>query len=184
MARLAIYSKGHMIRIVLTGAECTGKTTLAKALSGYYGAPWTGEFVRDYTAGLKRPLSEDDLEPIARGQLALEDSVLRSGGPLAIHDTNLFSSILYAKHYFDRELDWVNEAFLQRHYTLYLLCTPEGITWKPDPGQRESPEARERLQEKFRTGLVKLDLPMTALRGSQEARFGEAVLTVDTLLSP
>ena len=35
-----------MKRIVLIGAESTGKSTLAQELSGYYGEPWTGEFVR------------------------------------------------------------------------------------------------------------------------------------------
>lgn len=171
-----------MKRIVLTGAECTGKTTLTKALSGYYGEPWTGEYVRDYVAQLGRPLEQSDLEPIARGQLAQEDSALNHARRLTLHDTNLFSSILYAKHYFDTEIDWVNDAFLERDYSLYLLCTPEGIPWEPDPGQRESPAAREALHATFTAGLEKLKLPFIRLTGSPEARFGEAILAIDAVL--
>ena len=110
-----------MKRIVIAGAESTGKTTLAEALAGYYGEPWTGEFVRQYVDGLDRPLERGDLEAIARGQLAQEDFALDKAERFIIHDTNLLSSILYAKHYFDAEIDWVNDQFLARDYSLYLL---------------------------------------------------------------
>ncbi len=63
-----------MKRIVLTGAECTGKSTLAQALSGYYGEPWTAEFVRSYVDQLDRELIQTDLEEIFCGQIAAEDA--------------------------------------------------------------------------------------------------------------
>ncbi|MFU8848236.1 MAG: AAA family ATPase [Opitutales bacterium] len=171
-----------MIRIALTGAECTGKTTLAKALSGYYGEPWTPEFVRQYVESLDRELAHEDLDPIARGQLATEDRALKQAKRLILHDTNLLSTILYANHYFGAQLEWVNEQFLSRDYALYLLCAPEGIEWQADPGQRESPAARNELHGAFKESLQKLDLPYLELTGSQEARFGQAVLAIDRLL--
>lgn len=171
-----------MIRIVLTGAECTGKTTLVKALSGYYGEPWTAEYVRQYVNRLDRKLRREDLEPIARGQLESEDLALKQAKRLVLHDTNLLSSILYANHYFGEQLEWVNECFLSRDYALYLLCSPDGIAWQADPGQRESPAARAELHEKFKESLEKLHLPYLELTGSPEARFGQAVLAIDALL--
>lgn len=171
-----------MIRIVLTGAECTGKSTLAASLSGYYGEPWTAEFVRSYVEGLERELLSSDLEPIAKGQLAQEDSALRLGNRLILHDTNLLSTILYANHYFGEQLNWVNDSFLSRDYALYLFCSPEGVDWQDDPGQRESPAVRDVLHKKFREALLRLQLPNIELKGSREARFGEAVLAIDKLL--
>lgn len=168
-----------MIRIVLTGAECTGKTSLAKALSGYYGEPWTGEFVRQYVDTLDRELRREDLDPIARGQLETEDRALDQAEQLILHDTNLLSSILYANHYFGEQLEWANEHFLSRDYALYLLCSPDGIEWQPDPGQRESPTVRAELHKKFQESLGRLRLPHVELTGSQEERFGEAVLAID-----
>jgi nicotinamide riboside kinase len=170
-----------MIRIVLTGAECTGKSTLATALSGYYGEPWTAEFVRQYVDNLDRELKREDLEAIAQGQLRQEDGPLDRANRLIIHDTNLLSSILYANHYFGEQLNWVNDTFLSRDYTLYLLCSPEGIEWKDDPGQRDSPEARDALHEKFKQSLQRLQLSYQTLQGCKEARFGEAVLAIDKL---
>lgn len=172
-----------MIRIVLTGAECTGKTSLATALSGYYGEPWTAEFVRQYVDTLDRELTREDVEPIARGQLEQEDRGLGQAKQLILHDTNLLSSILYANHYFEEQVEWVNDCFLGRDYALYLLCSPEGIEWQADPGQRESSAARAGLHEKFKQSLQRLQLPHVELRGNEEERFGEAVLTIDRLLA-
>jgi nicotinamide riboside kinase len=171
------------LRIVVTGAECTGKTTLTRALSGYFGEPWSAEFVRGYVADLDRPLCEDDLEPIARGQLQLEDSSADKAKRLVLHDTNLLSSILYANAYFHKTLDWVNEAFLGRDYALYLLCLDEGIPWEKDGPQRDSPAARERLQETFKTSLEDMGLPFITLGGAPELRFGLAVKAVEERLA-
>lgn len=171
-----------MKRIVLTGAECTGKSTLAQALSGYYGEPWTTEFVRSYVDQLDRELTKEDLSFIAKGQIATEDASLCNATRLVLHDTNLLSSIIYANHYFGEVSDEVNEEFLQRDYTLYLLCTPEGIGWEADPGQRDSPAARVTLQSKFKESLDKLGLPYVELSGDEAARFGAATQAIDAVL--
>jgi len=171
-----------MIRIVVTGAECTGKSTLASSLSGYYGEPWTEEYVRSYVEKLDREINSSDLEPIAKGQLALEDHPIELAKRFILHDTNLLSTILYANHYFGEQLDWVNDAFLRRDYDLYLLCTSEGVDWQDDPGQRDSPAARDALEGKFKESLQRLQLAHLELTGSPEARFGEAVLAIDQLL--
>lgn len=171
-----------MKRIVLTGAECTGKSTLAQALSGYYGEPWTGEFVRSYVKRLDRELAQEDLEPIFRGQLAIEDASLHKATRLILHDTNILSSIIYANHYFETTCNWTNEAFLARDYTLYLLCSADNIDWQADPGQRHSPIARAELQFKFKQSLDKLQLPYIELSGDQTIRFGEAIKAIDEVL--
>lgn len=170
-----------MKRIVVTGAECTGKSTLTQALSGYYGEPWTPEYVRDYVNRVKRELTPADLEPIARGQIVAEDACLANAKRFALHDTNLLSSIIYANHYFGTVINWVNEAFLSRDYTLYLLCTPDSIDWQDDAGQRDSPFARTELQAKFRESLTKLQLPHVELCGDQTARLAQAIKAIDTL---
>jgi nicotinamide riboside kinase len=171
-----------MQRVVLTGAECTGKSTLTQALSGYYGEPWTAEFVRIYVDRIRRQLRPEDLEPIARGQLAAEDNSMSQAERFVLHDTNLLSSIIYANHYFGTTIDWVNEAFLSREYSLYLLCSPVGITWQDDPGQRDSPSARAALHAKFKESLDHMKLPYVELSGDATARFGEAIRAVDAVL--
>lgn len=171
-----------MQRIVITGAECTGKSTLAQALSGYYGEPWTPEFVRIYVERVQRELQAEDLPEIFAGQQALEDAALENADRCLFHDTNLLSSLLYASHYFGHRQDAEQARFLEREYTLYLLCSPRGIDWTADPGQRDSPEARDTLQEKFKASLDILELPYIELHGDLSARMSRAVRAVDALL--
>ncbi len=170
-----------MKRIVITGAESTGKSTLAQALSGYYGEPWTGEYVRDYVNQIDHALNVDDLEAIAEGQFAYEDAGPLKAKRLVLHDTNILSSIIYANHYFDQSIEWVNDRFLTSNYTLYLLCMPD-IPWVPDEGQRESPEERDKLHKLFKESLESLQLPYVEISGDQAARFGTAIQAIDTVL--
>ncbi|TVP78338.1 MAG: NadR-like protein [Puniceicoccaceae bacterium] len=169
-------------RIVITGAECTGKSTLTQALSGYYGEPWTAEYVRSYVEQVRREPELADLPKIFAGQLTSEDAALNQATRCVLHDTNLLSSILYANHYFEQREESEMEQFLSRDYALYLLCSPEGVPWKADPGQRDSPEARDRLHAKFKESLDTLQLPYIELTGASTARFGEAVRAIDGLL--
>ena len=171
-----------MKRVVVTGAECTGKSTLTQALSAYYGEPSTIEYVREYVNRIGRQLKYEDLELIARGQIAAEDAVLQKAKRFVLHDTNLLSSILYAKHYFSAETNWVNDAFKSREYTLYLLCLPDGIQWQADPGQRESPSARIEFHGHFKESLERLGLPYAELTGKEDVRISEATRAIDALL--
>jgi len=170
-----------MHRIVVTGAESTGKTTLAKALSGYYGEPWTPEFVREFVKTQGVSPAKDDLDPIARGQLTQEDLGARQARRIVFHDTNLLSSIIYANAYFDTVLDWVNDAFLSRDYTLYLFCQPD-FPWVEEPGQRESPDARERFHRLFRESLERLELPFVEIAGDPAARLAAAIRAIDAAI--
>ena len=165
-------------RIVVTGAESTGKTTLAQALAKYYDEPWTKEFVRGYVQQIDRELRPEDIESIARGQLATEDNQLEQAERLIIHDTNILSSIIYAKHYFRIELDWVSKQFKERNYTLYLLNMPD-IPWKADPGQRESPTARTLLHQTFKAKLNFLKLPYIEVYGSKTERLQQAIENIE-----
>jgi nicotinamide riboside kinase len=63
------------LTVCLNGPECTGKTTLAERLAVLFDAPWVPEFAREYALLVARPLTFDDVEPIARGQMALEDAL-------------------------------------------------------------------------------------------------------------
>jgi NadR type nicotinamide-nucleotide adenylyltransferase len=170
-----------MKRIVITGAESTGKSTLIKKLAAHYGEPWSDEYVRKYVDAIHHELSVDDLEPIACGQLVEEDSKLTEAKQFVLHDTNILSSIIYASYYFDTEIEWVNDAFLERDYTLYLLCMPD-IPWVADAGQRESPEAREILHELFKDSLDILQIPYIEIYGTREARLTQAVQAINAVL--
>lgn len=169
------------MHIVITGAESTGKSTLAAALALHFKAPYSKEFVRNFVDQSQRSPEPRDLETIVAGQIALEDaSKSAASGKMVFHDTNLLSTIIYAKHYFSGKLDWLADQFYERHYDFYLLCMPD-FPWIPDPGQRESPQARKDLHKKFLQHLESMHLPYACISGSQAVRLETAIRTIKVL---
>lgn len=171
----------QMYRIVLTGAESTGKSTLATALASHFKAPYSKEFVRNFVDQTRRPPDLRDLETIAAGQISLEDaSLAKATGNLVFHDTNLLSTLIYAKHYMGGNLDWLAEQFTARSYDLYLLCMPD-FPWMPDPGQRESDQTRQCLHKKFLQHLDSMRQPYVCIYGSHDERLEAAVSKINAL---
>ena len=63
------------LRVVLTGSESTGKTTLAADLARHYNVLWVPEYVRSYAAWKLAPLDAGDVTSIALGQIAIRAGV-------------------------------------------------------------------------------------------------------------
>jgi NadR type nicotinamide-nucleotide adenylyltransferase len=172
------------LRIVVTGPECTGKTTLAARLAEAIGAPWVAEASRAYAeraAREGRTLTAADVEPIAGAQIAAEDAVLAAAPPVVVLDTDLLSTIAYAAHYYGRDVAWINAAARERRGDLYLLCAPD-IPWVPD-GIRDRPDAREELLALFRRVLCRFDANVAEVRGLGAARLDAALHAVRPLLA-
>jgi len=168
-------------RVVLTGAESTGKTTLAQRLAEHYGTVWTPEYVRLFVEEKGRLPEASDVEAIARGHLAAKAALLPKARRVLFLDTDLVSSCVYNAHYFGHCPAWIVEASYARHGDLYLLAAAD-IPWTPDPGQRESPEVRELLQRRFEAELARRGVPVVTVAGPLEARLRTAVAAVDRLL--
>ena len=82
------------------------------------------EFAREYALRVARELTVDDVEPIARGQIALEDAAGETPalqGSLLILDTDLISTVVYARHYYGQCPEWIESAAATRKADLYLL---------------------------------------------------------------
>ena len=60
-------------KVVIIGPESTGKSSLCKQLAAHYNTIWCPEFAREYLTTNGKKYAFEDLEIIAKGQLALED---------------------------------------------------------------------------------------------------------------
>ena len=90
---------GVTVRVVLTGPECTGKTTLAADLARAFDAPWLPEMARAYAAERATEghrLTAADVDLIAKRAVAAEDAALAAMPPLLVLDTDLLSTVTYA----------------------------------------------------------------------------------------
>ena len=92
-----------MYRVVITGAESTGKTTLAEQLAAHFEAPLSREFVRDFVESIDRPIYAKDLKVIIEGQMNYESEACKNSPRIVFHDTNLLSNSIYAEYYFKQQ---------------------------------------------------------------------------------
>jgi nicotinamide riboside kinase len=65
----------NLLKIIVTGPESSGKTTLCNALSKHFNLPFSKEYAREYLNTLKRDYNPDDLLKIAKGQLQTENGL-------------------------------------------------------------------------------------------------------------
>lgn len=159
-----------LTRICLIGPESTGKSVLAERLAKHFGVPWIPEFAREYALARNNQLTFDDVDPIARGQMAVEDRV--SGR--CILDTDLISTIVYSRHYYDRVPQWIEDEARRRRANLYLLMDTD-VPWKHDGVRDRGGEGREDIFDEFRRALDEFETRWTIISGTSEDRFQSAI---------
>ena len=168
-------------RVTVTGSESTGKTSLAARLASHFDTVWAREFSRQYAIAKRTPLNAADVEPIALGQMRNEDEVLGRAQSLAILDTDLLSTAVYATHYYGECPAWIEQAAQARLADLYLLCDID-VPWVPDAA-RDRPHARAELHAAFVAKLEQYGAPYTIVRGGWSAREAIAFSSVEALMA-
>jgi nicotinamide riboside kinase len=101
--------------------------------------------------------------------------------PLVVLDTDLVSTAVYSRHYYGDCPAWIEEKAARRQGQLYLLHHVD-VTWVEDGRQREQPERRPELFERFRATLEATGARVVPIRGSWDERRRRAVQAVDGLL--
>jgi HTH-type transcriptional regulator, transcriptional repressor of NAD biosynthesis genes len=190
-------------RVVVVGAERTGRTTLADDLAaalrrrgGAFGLTRTvpdcarqlgadalarARAEAQLGAGLHpapRPAaSTEHWYAIATEQNRLEDDAARTGGPVLVCDADAFAAGVTHQHRAGRRSEEVES--LARAHPLYLLAHPEDVPFRED--------AVRIAERSWMTRLLTERLEATGrrwrcVRGDREARVAEAVAAVDALL--
>lgn len=177
---MAALPRQSIPRIVLTGSESTGKSTLATALAHRYGAELVPEFVRAFAETKGGPIDFTDHGPIARGQMALEDEHLARATRLVIQDTDLLSTVVYCRHYFGRCPEWIEAEARLRRPDLYFVCELD-VPWISD-GIRDRGDRREEMQALFRVAVETSGAPVVTISGSHDDRVSVATAIIDRLL--
>jgi len=170
-------------RIVITGPESTGKSSLCKQLAEHYNTTWVPEYVREYLQKHGMNYTYNDLLAIARRQLALEDEITASTKRgLIFIDTDMYVMKVWCEFVFGRCHQWILDRIAERNYALYLLCNID-LPWVKDD-LREYPdiESRIRLFNIYKDNIINQHVPWKIINGNNEERFKAAVDAVNRLL--
>ena len=160
--------------ICVTGAECTGKTTLAEHLAQALDVPLVPEVARRFLVG-RTGYEKEDVLAIARAQQAAERSALERAG-LVVADTDLTVIQVWWEEKYGALHPWILRALVERTPRRYLLAKPD-LPWEFDP-LRESPHDRPRLHERYRVLLQASAFPYHEVTGLGDERVNGALTQV------
>ncbi|MFD2246119.1 AAA family ATPase [Pontibacter ruber] len=169
-----------MLKIAITGPESTGKSTVAEKLARHYDTVWVPEYARTYIGNLGRTYTLEDIEAIARGQVALEQELKSKADKLYFADTDMLVLKIWSEHAFGHVPAYILEKLKQQDYNLYLLMGVD-LPWEPDP-QREHPHMRQFFYDWYKRELEAMGAPFVEVSGQQDARFELVRLHVENLL--
>jgi NadR type nicotinamide-nucleotide adenylyltransferase len=167
-------------RIVLTGPESTGKTTLARQLAQHFNTTWVEEFGRNYYVEKGGKLLIDDIINIAEGQLNSEEQAIKQSNKLLFCDTDLIVTQIWSEIYFNSCPEKVIQLNTSRKYDLFLLMNID-IPWEDD-GTREFPHLREWHFKRIKDELESRGLNYTLISGEGHQRLQNAIEAVTELI--
>ena len=169
-----ICKKGEMLKkIVITGAESTGKSWLTNELADYYNANFEPEFARDYIQNLNRMYTFQDVELIAKKQI-VQDHIIANKGELYFFDTWLIITKVWFDKVYGKAPDWLHTAIEQAHVDLFLLCDID-LPWVADSVRENGGEDRINLHKTYIRELKNYNFKYEVVSGVNEVRKENAI---------
>ncbi len=169
-------------RVVILGAESTGKTTLADNLARSFQTQWVPEYGREQWEGKVRahkvgdpPLSwsADDFIAIAIEQQRRENLAARIANKLLICDTNAFATGTWYERYFNSRHPQVDAIGANDRAHLYLLPASD-VPFVQD-GFRDGEKIRDWMHARFLTQLKAQTVPFEVIDGPHAQRHAKAL---------
>ena len=148
-----------MLKIIATGPESSGKTTLCKNISEYFKISYSKEYARKYLKKIGVNYVQEDLLKIAQQQLISEQGSL-------LLDTDLITIKIWSNYKYGNCDEWILEQIQKQksEERFYILCKPD-IIWKRDL-LRENPKNRMVLFKIYKKELQNLNHDYCIIEGN------------------
>jgi len=167
--------------VVITGAESTGKSTLAESLGTHFNVPVIPEFARTYVEQLHRPYNYNDVEIIAKKQVELLNTATKLEHPVIFVDTWLIITKVWFEVVFKRIPDWLLTEIQSAQIDLFLVCDND-LPWIPDSVRENGGEKRKLLQINYIENIKKYNFAFQVVNGENNLRFENALQLIKLLL--
>ncbi len=166
-------------RIVLTGAESTGKTTLARALAAHFACPLVLEYGREWSetrpGGPAAPWRTRDFVDIALEQNRRENALAEaSPNGWLICDTDALATAIWHERYMGFSAPEVLAVAARQVRPFVRILAGDEIPFEDD-GLRDGEHIRHAMQARFRDVLAETDVPWIEVRGDVAARCAQAL---------
>jgi NadR type nicotinamide-nucleotide adenylyltransferase len=168
------------IKIVITGAESTGKSTLAEGLAKHFNGKVIPELARGYIENLDRNYTYEDLEVIAKMQIEAENDAASES--LVFFDTWLIITKVWFDFVYGSHPEWLNQAISNSNIDLFLLCDTD-IPWIADPVRENGGENREILQNTYKKEMAQYGFRYSLIKGEGEERIVNALKIIEAFLN-
>lgn len=154
------------MKVLVTGPESTGKTTISEYIAEHFNGTYISEFAREYLEKNGPDYEEEQLLFFAK------ETKKRYHKPkttkIEIHDTSLIDIVVWSLYKYGRCDPEIVEMTKQLDFDLILLATPE-VPWKDDP-LRENENNRQDLYDLFIKNLEELGMEYTILYSDRHER--------------
>ena len=175
-------------RILVTGTESCGKTTLVRYLAKIFHTSWSEELGRDYSVlylgGNEQVFKPMDFFIIAHDQMLIDLSTMKAANRICFFDADAVVTQYYCKLYLGQTNPDIEKYIDPMKYDAVLLCAPDvpwvadGLRWKSDQTERERLHAKLEYMYKDR-GFKNI----ITLAGSYTERLEAAIEVADSLLA-
>lgn len=173
-----------MRQVGLLGAECTGKTSVAAALSAELDAVHVPEALRAFVETRGRvPALEDQAGILSEQRASVQMAHLDHPDSLLICDPLALMTAIYSIAYFDDSSLLAEAIDDARTYDLIWWCRPD-LPWTPDGDQRDGEERRSQVDSLIGQIVQESGLTVIELRGSIEMRIREAINSLQGRVTP
>ncbi len=184
-------TRPRVLRVVLIGAESTGKTTLCEAVAAHYDTVWVAEYGREHwenkIAAQNTPPGEtpawtdDEFIHIAKEQQRRENEAADHANRVLICDTNAFATATWFERYAGTRHPQVDAIGARDIVDLYLVPSPD-VPFVQD-SVRDGEKIRDWMHVRFLELIRAGTVPYVLITGPWDARLPQAIAAIDALLA-
>ena len=173
-------------RVLITGTESTGKTSLTKMLAKLYHTSWSYEVGRyycdEYMGGNEDIYNDVDFMRLAHLQYEQDEAALRNCNRVCFFDTDAVVTQYYSELYLGHKIDYIENFAKPDRYDLVLMLRPD-TPWIAD-GKRLNGETekRWRLHEHLKKMYEERGFTVHEIGGNYRERMLQAVEIVNSRL--